>query len=131
MAGYGVQLWPILQDIHQLRALYGKRAETFISNAGVLQVFGVNDMATARLVSESLGQRTVQYTTEGKTRNPRDHKRDSTNTSEHLAPRPLLTPDEVRTMDPELQFLFLSGQHPIQARKIRYYEDGDFVNHTV
>ncbi|MGB7182464.1 MAG: type IV secretory system conjugative DNA transfer family protein, partial [Burkholderiaceae bacterium] len=46
MAGYGVQLWPILQDIHQLRALYGKRADTFISNAGVLQVFGVNDMAT-------------------------------------------------------------------------------------
>lgn len=127
MAGYGVQLWPILQDIHQLRALYGKRAETFISNSGVLQVFGVNDMATARLVSESLGQRTVQYTTEGKTHNPRDHKRDSTNTSEHLAPRPLLTPDEVRTMDPASQFLFLSGQHPIQARKIRYYADGDFL----
>ena len=27
MAGYGVQLWPILQDIHQLRATYGHRAE--------------------------------------------------------------------------------------------------------
>jgi type IV secretion system protein VirD4 len=22
MAGYGIQLWPILQDVHQLRALY-------------------------------------------------------------------------------------------------------------
>ena len=43
MAGYGVQLWPILQDVHQLRALYGQRAGTFLSNAGVLQVFGVND----------------------------------------------------------------------------------------
>ncbi|MBB4284098.1 hypothetical protein GGE43_004931 [Agrobacterium tumefaciens] len=29
MAGYGVQLWPILQDIHQLRATYGQRAGTF------------------------------------------------------------------------------------------------------
>ncbi len=28
MAGYGVQLWPILQDIHQLRAAYGPRAGT-------------------------------------------------------------------------------------------------------
>jgi type IV secretion system protein VirD4 len=37
MAGYGVQLWPILQDVHQLRATYGQRAGTFLSNAGVLQ----------------------------------------------------------------------------------------------
>ena len=31
MAGYGVQLWPILQDVHQLRATYGQRAGTFLS----------------------------------------------------------------------------------------------------
>jgi type IV secretion system protein VirD4 len=36
MAGYRVQLWPILQDIHQLRATYGQRASTFLSKAGVL-----------------------------------------------------------------------------------------------
>jgi hypothetical protein len=41
MAGYGLQLWPILQDLHQLRSLYGKNAGTFLSNAGVLQAFGV------------------------------------------------------------------------------------------
>ncbi|TBH27036.1 type IV secretory system conjugative DNA transfer family protein, partial [Rhizobium leguminosarum] len=54
MAGYGVQLWPIVQDIHQLRATYGQRAGTFLSNAGVLQVFGVNDHDSARLVSDRL-----------------------------------------------------------------------------
>ena len=52
MAGYGLQLWPILQDVHQLRATYGQRAGTFLSNAGVLQVFGVNDHDSARLVSD-------------------------------------------------------------------------------
>ncbi|MBX9912041.1 MAG: type IV secretory system conjugative DNA transfer family protein, partial [Beijerinckiaceae bacterium] len=56
MAGYGVQLWPILQDVHQLRATYGRRAGTFLSNAGVLQVFGVNDHDSARLVSDLTGQ---------------------------------------------------------------------------
>ena len=30
MAGYGIQLWPILQDVHQLRALYERRAGTFL-----------------------------------------------------------------------------------------------------
>jgi hypothetical protein len=34
MAGYGVQLWPILQDMHQLWSTYGERAGTFLSNAG-------------------------------------------------------------------------------------------------
>ncbi|MER2554867.1 MAG: type IV secretory system conjugative DNA transfer family protein, partial [Thauera sp.] len=58
MAGYGVQLWPILQDVHQLRATYGQRAGTFLSNAGVLQIFGVNDHDSARLVSDLLGQET-------------------------------------------------------------------------
>ena len=43
MAGYGLQLWPILQDLSQLKALYGPRAGTFIANAGVQQVLGVND----------------------------------------------------------------------------------------
>ena len=63
MAGYGIQLWPILQDVHQLRALYERRAGTFLSNAGVLQVFGVNDHDSARLVSDLLGQETVVFET--------------------------------------------------------------------
>src|SRR3954469_25713020 len=41
MAGYGLQLWAILQDLHQLKSLYGQRAGTFLSNAGVTQVFNV------------------------------------------------------------------------------------------
>ncbi|SSC64765.1 unnamed protein product [Ciceribacter selenitireducens ATCC BAA-1503] len=66
MAGYGVQLWPILQDVHQLRATYGQRAGTFLSNAGVLQIFGVNDHESARLVSDLLGQETVVFQTMGR-----------------------------------------------------------------
>jgi type IV secretion system protein VirD4 len=66
MAGYGVQLWPILQDVHQLRATHGQRAGTFLSNAGVLQVFGVNDHESARLVSDMLGQETVVFQTMGR-----------------------------------------------------------------
>ena len=44
MACYGLQLWPILQDMSQLSDLYGARASTFVVNAGVQQVFGVNDL---------------------------------------------------------------------------------------
>jgi hypothetical protein len=51
------------QDVHQLRALYAQRAGTFLSNAGVLQVFGVNDHDSAKLVSDLLGQETVVFET--------------------------------------------------------------------
>jgi type IV secretion system protein VirD4 len=47
MAGYGVQIWAILQDLHQLRAAYGQAAGTFLSNAGLVQVFNVADIDTA------------------------------------------------------------------------------------
>src|SRR3546814_9808138 len=38
---------------------------------------------------------------------------------QHLA-RPLLTPDEVRSLREDYQFLFLAGQRPIVAAKLRY-----------
>ncbi len=123
MAGYGVQLWPILQDIHQLRATYGKRAGTFLSNAGVLQVFGVNDHDTARLVSDLLGQETVVFQTVARAL---DSEQSGLSFSQHHTGRPLLTPDEVRNMAEQNQLLFLAARRPIVASKLRYYEDQEF-----
>ncbi|WP_286194137.1 TraM recognition domain-containing protein [Agrobacterium sp. Ap1] len=56
VAGYGVQLWPILQDIHQLRATY-VRSAGILSNADVLQVFGISDVETAELIGKAIGKR--------------------------------------------------------------------------
>ncbi len=60
IAGLGCTLWPILQDLGQLQALYGKRWETFIGNAGVLQFFGNSDMQTLEWVSKRLGDTTIE-----------------------------------------------------------------------
>jgi type IV secretion system protein VirD4 len=123
MAGYGVQLWPILQDVHQLRATYGQRAGTFLSNAGVLQVFGVNDHDSARLVSDLLGQETVVFQTMSRALDA--EKTGITYGEQHTA-RPLLTPDEVRNLPQNLELLFLAGQRPIVAGKLAYYADAEF-----
>lgn len=121
MAGYGLQLWPILQDMSQLRDLYGARASTFVANAGVQQVFGVNDFETAKWLSQSMGQETIGYRTES--RRPGDMP--TTGTS--LTGRDLLTPDEIMQLPPELQLLRLQGQPPAIARKLRYYADAEFA----
>ena len=123
MAGYGVQLWPILQDVHQIRATYGTRAGTFLSNAGVLQVFGVNDHDSARLVSDLLGQGTAVFRTMGQAL---DSDKSGISYGEHHSGRPLLTPDEVRNLPQNLELLFLAGQRPIVAGKLAYYADPEF-----
>jgi len=123
MAGYGVQLWPILQDVHQLRATYGTRAGTFLSNAGVLQVFGVNDHESARLVSDLLGQETAVFKTMGQAL---DSEKSGISYGEHHSGRPLLTPDEVRSLPQNVELLFLVGQRPIPAGKLAYYADPEF-----
>lgn len=57
--GYGVQLWPILQDLNQLKALYKDRWQTFVGNAGVVQGFAPNDLETAEWMSRRAGDTTV------------------------------------------------------------------------
>lgn len=120
MAGYGLQLWPILQDLSQLRALYGARANTFVANAGVLQTFGVNDYETAKALSQLMGQMTTHYATTS------HRPGDPSSTTHQLTSRDLLTPDEIMQMSPHLQLLRLQGRPMILARKLRYYADPEF-----
>ena len=120
MAGYGLQLWPILQDMSQLRALYGARANTFIANAGVLQCFGVNDYETAKSLSQLMGQMTMAYTTTS------HGSGEGSSTTHHLTGRDLLTPDEIMQLPERTQLLRLQGRPMILARKIRYFADPEF-----
>jgi type IV secretion system protein VirD4 len=119
MAGYGVQLWPILQDIHQLRAAYGRGAGTFLSNAAVLQVFGVNDVETAELIGKAIGKTDAVYTTQS-------WSEGKTSTAQSIAARDLINPDEIMRMPGDRMILLRQGQRPIWARKLRYFEDAEF-----
>ena len=120
MAGYGLQLWPILQDMSQLKDLYGARANTFVANAGVLQTFGVNDYETAKWLSQSIGQETTAYRTESY------RPGDATSTSVNVTGRALLTPDEIMQIPADMQLLRIQGQPPVAACKIRFYADREF-----
>lgn len=120
MAGYGLQLWPILQDMSQLKDLYGARANTFVANAGVLQTFGVNDFETARWLSQMIGRETTGYRTES-------HKPgDVPSTSYSVTARDLMTPDEIMQIDPSVQLLRVQGKPVMIARKLRYFADREF-----
>ena len=62
IAGFGVKLWPILQDLSQLKALYAERWETFLGNAGILQFFGNNDLSTLEWINKRCGKTSIVAT---------------------------------------------------------------------
>lgn len=59
IAGFGVKLWVILQDLNQLKSLYKTRWETFLGNAGTLTAFGNVDVTTLNYLSTRLGETEV------------------------------------------------------------------------
>jgi type IV secretion system protein VirD4 len=62
IAGFGVKLWPVIQDLTQLQRDYKEAWETFMGNAGVLTFFGNTDLTTAKHISERLGDTEVVRT---------------------------------------------------------------------
>ena len=109
--GYGVKMWPILQDLSQLKDTYKDRWETFIGNARVMQFFGTADIFTAEYVSKLLGKATVMTATT----NPQGEQ------STGEAGRSLMTPDEVMHIDQNEELLFIRGLRPIKAQKLPYF----------
>jgi len=130
MAGYGMQLWPILQDMHQLKALYGERLGTFMSNAGVIQAFGVNDFQTADMLSRTLGDTTIEYETVSSSQKTSwSEKADHlTSVSGHVAARRLATPDEIVRMPPDTLLLLRHGENPLPVKKVYYFAESELTD---
>jgi type IV secretion system protein VirD4 len=131
MAGYGVQLWAILQDMHQLKSLYGERAGTFLANAGVTQVFNVGDIETATWVSRTLGVETTAFYTTGTSSSTSSSLKggssnEGSSSTLNFAKRDLMNADEVLGMNRDQLLLLRPGHRPIAPNKVRYYEDPEF-----
>jgi type IV secretion system protein VirD4 len=62
--GYGVSMMPVLQDMGQLKKLYGDMWETFIGMAGAVASFAPNDLTTAEWLSKRAGETTRVVQTE-------------------------------------------------------------------
>jgi type IV secretory pathway TraG/TraD family ATPase VirD4 len=63
MAGYGLKLVPIIQNIGQVQEHYGKNWETFLGNAGAIIAFGLNTKGCEEYIASRLGRIMVTETT--------------------------------------------------------------------
>jgi type IV secretion system protein VirD4 len=60
LAGYSVRFWFFVQDLSQLRLHYPNSWGTFMANSATHCYFGVNDLDTAKQISERIGTTTVE-----------------------------------------------------------------------
>lgn len=130
MAGMGIQMHVIFQDLAQAKRLYDDGWQTFAANAGVMQFFSTRDLFTANYVSSLIGMttRTVRATSTGSSTNHGPQGGSSTNSGVSLTPtqRPLLFPDELMRMDRTMQVLFVENADPVLATKIVWHAEPEY-----
>lgn len=132
-AGFNVQLWPFLQDLSQLKSIYGDRWESFVANAGVVQWFTPNDPFTAGLLSQRIGKTTITSIglNEGTSLNeggPQRTSSKSVSRSETEVGVDFLSPQDLYHMPPNAQILTLAGlKYPVLCKRESYRDfSGDF-----
>lgn len=133
IAGFGVKLWPILQDLNQLKSIYKDRWETFMGNAGLLQFFGNNDLTTLQYLAQRLGKSTILQVSKGEI--SLDQSAGGfTGESTQLHTTELMTSDEVGrffSRQSNAQLLLWPGADPIAIDRVRYYDDPFFAGKFV
>src|ERR1700726_2622664 len=79
--------------------------------------YGANDVATAKLLSEMTGRRTVEYRRESRNGGVLGGRRTE---SETEAGRPLLSPDEVRRLPAGEALVYVAGCAPIRGARVPF-----------
>ncbi len=127
MAGYGVKLLIILQDLNQLAKHY-ENWQTFIGNCGYIQASGVNDMFTAEYLCKLCGTTTTEFlsATSAAVRGSLLGDPDYFSSEDQFYSRPLITPDELRVLHPSMMLLILAGSYPVICYKTVYFLDQNF-----
>ena len=129
IAGFGVKLWTVLQDLGQIKKLYQSSWETFVGNAGVLTFFGNTDLTTLRYVSAKLGKIGMNLERASRASGP-DLARGVNPIQEDLRESALLEPHEVElTLARETGrvLVLAAGRKPLILQRARYYADRPFA----
>ena len=125
MAGYGVRSFLISQSLNQIEKAYGPN-NAILDNCHVRVAFAANDERTAKRISDGLGTATELRAQ----RNYAGHRLAPwlahVMVSRQETARALLTPGEVMQLPGDEQLVLVSGQPPIRASKLRYFEDRNF-----
>ncbi len=107
----GITVVPIIQSFAQLRKNYGDEGAEIITDNTQLTIFGgfAPNSKTAEELSKALGSRTVMSGSVSK-------GKDNPSQSLQMMERPLMTPDELKSL-PKGNFVVMkTGTHPVKTK---------------
>ena len=126
IAGFGVKLLPVLQDLSQLQALYPKSWQTFSANCGTMVFCANHDLATLEYLKKRLGDTRVHAASRSDPTYEGAVKGGATGTSYSVTNHPLMSvPELARTFkreDPYARQLVLSASHGPMILQRAFYD---------
>ena len=114
-----LQIVPIIQSFSQLDKNYGKEGAEIIVDNTQLTIFGgfAPNSSSAEVLSKALGSRTVMS---GSVSRGKDNPSESL----QMIERPLLTPDELKSLPKGSFVVMKTGVHPMQVKLKLFFEWG-------
>lgn len=118
LRGYGISVFMVFQEQSEIERVYGKQAsDTFWGQADLKIGFGIKSVDTAKRLSELAGERTIETHSSGA------HKPgEPINIHKSHTKRPLLTPNEIITLDADRMMVFVKNLPVIMATRCGYHE---------
>jgi len=119
-AGFNIQLWPFLQDLPQLEALYGKKWMSILANCGLIQFFTPTDVQTAEYLQRRGGMTTGQNKSRTYAGSFWKIERSESLSDNRVA---LLPFEHMMSLSQEQSVVFFAGKHdPLIATRTPYWE---------
>lgn len=122
VAGYGIRMFLLVQDITQVEDLYGDK-QTFDSGAETRVVYAPNKIETAEKLARMSGKTTITEENVSSSREVLGIKAGSVSVSTSKTGRDLITADEFMSLHDQDMVVFIKGQPPVYGRKAFYYEN--------
>jgi type IV secretion system protein VirD4 len=123
MRGYGVDLALVVQGLDQLKAHYGKSSGTIISNCAYKWFCNLDDLESAKYLSEVLGKKTVGTTSRSESHNLSSRSTsDGSSTTHGETGRSLLNPDEIMNLGSDVAIVTHPHGRPHFLRTVDYWE---------
>jgi type IV secretion system protein VirD4 len=116
---FGVQLWPFVQDLNQLRELYRDNWENFLGASAAMTAFAPRkDLFTMEYLSKLCGQKTVIVESENEL-----HGSSNMGRGRQAQGVPLFRPEDLRAMPDGQMLCFVDPvTYPFMARAVGYWD---------
>ena len=121
VAGYGIKMMLICQDLRQLQQVYGDD-ESIVAGCHIRVAYGPTDERTAKRLEEMVGETTVAEEEESVSANRVGMSGGNVSTTRRKTGRALMTVGEWMALSAEDMVAFVANNPPIYGRKIKYDE---------